>query len=679
MTEFAASDNLLAELPVPQANRLRMIEAACRRISAARFPSKAFAAEAEELSRQLAEEPGAAGRAISAKTMTRLYYKWRKAGEKIEALLDGRMSELNRNRARTSSAAFRAHLALLATRHKRCLRSAVRELYKEWRSCKTIPGYEGCNHTPGMELPAGWSYDNLVRLMPAREELAVVTEGVMSAAGYLAQTRGTREGCWPCSHVMFDDVWLDLLAVGYDETGKLQLNRPLQLGCLDYYTGRRLCWGTKIRTKREDGTSAQLNSDEMLFLLCDFLYNVGYSPRGTKLVVEHGTATLSAAVAKQLELLTGGLVTVTMSGRPGIRQVGEYEGCAAGNPRFKASLEVWHSLLHNHMDHYATHTGRNRTEPEALWGLRKFEESMLAKAGQLPPAQALALFPLAPRLGELCDDLAKLVVQINTRTEHNLEGWEACGFTCYEFSLNGVDGWRDISTLDPAAAQLAATMATSNPSLMRERKLSPQEAWEREIAKPENRLIRFTAAECVALMGAHRKFNLTARGGVFEIKAKSKHHEQLIFDACVKDSTGRERLLPAGGGYFGILNPLNRNLFILDERDRVLGEAPLRSRFSHADELARLREFGRVQHLRAEQLAHAEALAAEDISAARVRRDYNQRVLDGQPVDALGLADAETLQAPRRRPAKRRREYVPLPEPEGLGLADSYDPTYFNP
>lgn len=63
----------------------------------------------------------------------------------------------------------------------------------------------------------------------------------------------------------------------------------------------------------------------------------------------------------------------------------------------------------------------------------------------------------------------------------------------------------------------------------------------------------------------------------------------------------------------------------------------------------------------------------------QTRRDYNKRIIDGEPFDPLGLSDAETLQAPSKRPAKRRREYVPLPEPEGLGLADSYDPTYFNP
>lgn len=680
MTHDGPTDLMLDDLTPDDATRVRLIERTCKWLLDQTYPTKHFEQAAVDLTARLRGLKGPAGRAVSAKTLTRLYYRYKAAGCRWQSLLDGRSSTANRRKARTANKAFRAHLALLATRHKRCLASAVRELYEEWENCKPIPGYEGLNYEPGIPLPSGWSMDNLLRLMPDRKALSIVTQGVRAAANDLRQAYGTRAGGWPCSYVMFDDVWLNILATGYGEDGKMQLGRPLQLGCLDYYTGRRLCWGTKIRTKREDGTSVQLNADEMLFLLCDFLHNVGYSPRGTVLVVEHGTAAISEAVKDQLALLTNGLVRVERSGMQGVRQAGAFPGRAVGNPRFKASIEVWHSLLHNYMDGYATQTGTNRTEPEPLWGLREECNDLLKKGGQLAPERDLALMPYAPSLRELADDLTRLVGQINNRSDHELEGWEACGFTRLEFSLNGRDGWAPLDSLDPQAAAMAKAMALGNPALLRTRRLSPQEAWELSLRDPVNKLIRLSAAECVTLMGAHRKFKLTMRGGAFKIKDSSRHHEQLLYDACVTDARGNERILPAGGTYFGVLNPFNCNLFILDDRDRVLGEAPLIHRFSHTDEAARLREFGRVQHLRAQQLASAELLAAPDTAAMQTRRDYNKRIIDGEPFDPLGLSDAETLQAPSKRSARQRQtKYVPLPEPEGMGLPDSYDSTFFNP
>lgn len=678
MTHDGLTDLRLDDLPLNDATRVRLIERTCQWLLLQTCPTKLISQAASELSALLSSLSGPAGRPVSAKTLTRLYYRYKKAGNRWEALLDGRSSTANRRKARTANKAFRAHLALLATRHKRCLASAVRELYEEWKNCKPIPGYEGLNYAPDMPLPSGWSMDNLLRLMPNRKALSIVTQGVRAASADLPQVFATRAGGWPCSYVMFDDVWLNILATGYGEDGKMQLGRPLQLGCLDYFTGRRLCWGTKIRTKREDGTSVQLNADEMLFLLCDFLHNVGYSPRGTVLVVEHGTAAISDAVKKQLALLTNGLVRVDRSGMQGVRQAGAFPGRAVGNPRFKASIEVWHSLLHNYMDGYATQTGTNRTEPEPLWGLREECNDLLKKGGQLAPERALALMPYAPSLRELADDLTRLVGQINNRSDHELEGWEACGFTRLEFSLNGRDGWAPLDSLDPQAAAMAKAMALGNPALLRTRRLSPQEAWELSLRDPANKLIRLSAAECVTLMGAHRKFPLSMRGGAFKIKDSSRHHEQLIFDACVTDARGNERILPAGGTYFGVLNPFNCNLFILDDRDRVLGEAPLIHRFSHTDEAARLREFGRVQHLRAQQLASAELLAAPDTAAMQTRRDYNKRIIDGEPFDPLGLSDAAVVKKARK-PAPKSSLPPLLPEEDDLGLPTSYDAPTFLP
>ncbi len=47
-----------------------------------------------------------------------------------------------------------------------CCRRAIRSLYDRWYNCEQIPGYLNENLEHKTPLPIGWSYQNLVRLMP---------------------------------------------------------------------------------------------------------------------------------------------------------------------------------------------------------------------------------------------------------------------------------------------------------------------------------------------------------------------------------------------------------------------------------------------------------------------------------------------------------------------------------
>ncbi len=669
----------LDDLPLPLATRCRLIVAACEKIDAAEKTSHAFAPVAVELSANLAGLQGPAGRVVTAKTMERLFYRWRNGGRKWQAIIDGRTATANAKAALTAQPRFRAHLAMLAGKHKRCMRSAIEELFTEWRTCVAIPGYEGMNYQPGMPLPHGWSVDNLLRKMPSKQALTVMRQGVGAAADLLPMVYSTREGCWPCSHVMFDDVWLDVLAMGYDERGRMQLGRPLQLGCLDMYTGRRLSWGTKLRTKAEDGHSLQLNSDEMLYLICDFLATVGYSRRGTTFIVEHGTAAISKEVEAMLAMLSHGCIKVERSGINGARQVGAFEGRGKGNPRFKAELEVWHSLLHNRMDGVLTQVGKNRIEPEQLHGIRKATEQLIKAGETLPPDRALLLAPYAPTLAELTSSLVQTVGAINARTDHALEGWEKCGFMVPEFSMTGQAPWTALHAMPAETQPMVQAMVSVRPELYRLRRMSPHEAWVSSLRQPGNELVRFTPAECVALMGAHRKFKLTARGGAFKLDSRARHHEQLLFETAVIDGYGNRRELPAGGEYWGVFNPFSQGLFVLDAKSVVLGAAELMHRVPHHDEAAKLRQFGQVMHRRTEALAAIDNMVAPLTAEAQARRAYNADVLAGKPADPLAIADARALaNAPR---VQRKALAAPLFTPPLLddsGLADSYDNGTFN-
>lgn len=679
MKNDLAPDLRMDDLPVPDATRLRLIEAACRWVDIQVAPTRSMEQAATELSARLAVLVGAAARPVSAKSMERIWYRWKRAGRSWQALVDRRTVAANRCGARTAQRSFRAHLAMLASKHPRSLRGAVRELYEEWRSGASIPGYEGMNYAEGLPLPDGWSEDNLLRCMPDKASLKIMTQGVRAGADTLPQVFATRAGCWPCSHVLADDVWLDVEVLGYDEHGQMQLGRPLQLGLLDLYTGKRLCWGTKLRARREDGTRTGLNGDEMLCVLCDWLVNVGYSPRGTTLVVENGTATVSREVADMLALLSGGKIRVEYSGKQGMKQVGAFGGRAVGNPRHKAELESWHNLFHNYLDAYITQVGKDRREPEKLWGVREETKKMLRAGETLPAERALLLAPFVPTMAELCDKLPQVVQAINNRTDHNLEGWAECGNTTLEFSMTGQQGtWHDVAALAPDVRAMAQTLALSKPELVRERKLSPNEAWEKSLSTPENELVRFTPAQVAALMGVARKFALRQKGGAFKLDSRSRHHRQLLFAAEVRQDPRHERgqMLPPDRQYYGIFNPLNEMLLVLDERDRALGFAPMINRASHVDDAARLREFGRVMHARTEELARVENMVAPLTAEHAARLEYNKAVRQGRAVDPLGLADEKTLRLahkPSPKPA-RALAYVPTEEPD---LPDSYEDTPF--
>lgn len=666
----------LDDLPLADATRVRLLEETCKWLAVHAKPSSAFGEAAVEVSARLLGLDGPAARPVSEGSMRRFYYSWINAGKSWRALVDRRTIAANRARVRTAQPAFRAHLAMLAGRHKRALTGAIKELYKDWREGKTIPGYEGCNYKPNMPLPSGWSVDNLMRCMPDKRALTMTRQGVRAAAAMLPQVYSTRAGGWPLSRVMFDDVWLDCLAQGYDRAGQVQINRPLQLGALDYFSGMRLSWFTKLRTMGADGSSLQLNEDEMLFLLCDYLLNVGYSRRGTTLVCEHGTAAISREIEDMLSMLSNGCIKVDRSGITGLQQVGAFGGRGVGNPREKASLESWHNLLHNSMDSELTQVGKDRREPEALWGIRKKAEAMVKAGQKLNHDASLYLSPFVPTLAELGEKLVQVVGAINNRTDHDLEGWQECGFSTLEFSMTGNANWTRLEDMPEEMAAVARALAAQNPALLRERKLSPLEAWTRSYDKAD--IVRFTPAECVALVGTKFKFKLTPKGGGFHLNSTKRHHRQLIFETSVTTSDGFTRELPYGPQYFGILNPLSETLFVLDGKERVLGVATPTRRFCHTDEAARLREFGRVQHRRAEELARVGNIMAPDTADMQTTLSYNQQVLDGKPTDPLAKADARVLRKLSNKAETRQQEaalaYSPKPS-GGLDLPDDYSDT----
>lgn len=697
----------LDDLPLADAARVRVLLGAVKWLEAKISPTKHMAEAAEAATARVAGlcnadgSPSPAARPISKKTMERYYYAWKggkknKKGRKVaepgtwQCLLDDRVTAANRKEVRTAQPCFRAFLARLYAKHRAAAMSAIRELYDLWENCQSIPGYEGLNYARGMSHPEGWSTENLLRCMPRARSMKLLREGVRAAnAEDMPHMLTTRAGGWPCCEVYFDDVWLDFYALGYNEAGTYQAARPLQLGCLDGYTGRRLCWGTKLRTTQPDGKhSVGLKAEEMIFLLCDYLANVGYSPRGTVLVMEHGTAHLPERIKEKLFIMTDGLIRVEEGAIQGAEQPGSvFGGSTGGNPRRKARLEEWHSIQRNYMDAIPSYSGHDRKEPETLQPLLKYQEKLIKESEKLALTedQREYLLPVLPSLADVTNLLARVVTAINCRTEHAMEGWEACGFTVQEFAADGRTGWCPLAKLDTHTREFALACAARGTRQFRARRMSPQEAWELSTTQPGNELIRFTPQQVVELMSAFKPEPLPkVRGGFFHLKAKSLYHEELIYQARVITCDGMQRELPLyekGKSFFYFFNPSDQACYVQDERGVVWGRAILYNRAPMVDEVAKAKAMGQAERRRAERLAQARAIVAPELAEQEITRLHNAAVLDGAPVDELGRLDAAHMRRIGSRkaapPAPALVDSLPAEEFAGFGLPDGYDePTF---
>lgn len=684
------------DFPPPETARILALMAACKWLELQPAPTKCFAQAAAEVTEYVATlvlpdgSPCVSSRPVSPGSMQRYYYDWKngkdnKAGRQVAppgswlCFADARLVAVNRKGVRTADRRFRAHLALLLARHPQCATSAIHELWRAWDEGRPIPGYEGLNYRRGMTRPDGWSLENLLKKMPRARKLAIVRKGIRAAAADLPQLRLSRIGAWPGAEYGIDDVWLDVEVTGYDEAGKLQIGRPLQLGVLDFFTGKRLSWGTKLRTKREDGTSVGLNSDELLWIICDLLGNIGYSPKGTVLVMEHGTAHLSDELKDKLFQITDGLVRVEEGSIQGTVQPGSvYGGRGAGNPRRKAMLEEWHSILHNRMDGIATFTGHDRNEPEKLWGIREYQKKLLKRSATLPAEQRELLIETAPSLADLSNMLINIVGEINHRTDHHLSDWAECGFTTLEASLDG-KSWSRLDLMDPDMREVIKATAAVNPKILRQRNLSPQEAWDLSTSLPENRLIRLSPAQIMQLLLAQKPKKLPQiKGGYITIEDHRTYHAKLLYESVVYTEEGLERELAIGPAYNYIFNPFNQDLYILDNRWLPIGVCHCTKKVSFVDQAAKLRALGRVKHRLAEREAEARAIVAEDRAEQETIRQHNAAVLAGEPMDALARLDARQLRKASRPVPMPVPASIPPPEEfEGSGLADGYgDPTF---
>jgi hypothetical protein len=524
-------------------------------------------------------------RGFSAVRLGTLYGAWLKSGRDESVLVDRVRDGTAARHREALPEAFVQYWMGLCERHQRSSAAAYRALLNQWQRWRmgdakaALPGYV---RPPAAEessrIPAGWSYGNLSRRAPSKFELLVSRQGRAAASGVLPLVYTSRKDLWVGSHYLFDDLWHDHM-VNVLDTRKT--GRPLEFHALDLKSACKFAWGMNVRTEREDGTSVGLTERAMRFLLAFVLGEFGFSPRGTVLVVEHGTAAIREDLERLLFDATAGKVKVSRSGMQGAAaHAGQYPGRSKGNFRFKAALESLGNLIHNEMADSLLIPGQTglsvERRPEQLHGLLKHNDALLAAFAAMleekPELAQLIRFPLL-EFRQFQALAVEVYDRINRRTHHHLEGWEQ--------------------------------LCVPDTVTMRMRRLSPWEVW----TVGRKQLHRLAPEQVALVLGPDIAEERRLGGTFWEIQDKEVSVDPLRFEGSPA--------LRSGCTYATVLNPFQPDrLFCFDARGRLLATCPRIWTVSRADEEAVKRQMGRAAHLEKELLA---PVAARGLAMARKR------------------------------------------------------------
>lgn len=604
----------------------------------------AWTREFENIGKPLTKAFGEVGGRMGcdATTVRRKYYAWVGAGHDFRALVNRAKIPAKRN----LPAEFVAYWRSLCERNQRKCKPAYRALVAAWRSGMQIPGYEG-SIEPRNELPRGWDYSNLMRYKPTKLELAVMRQGSAFAKALAPQVFSTRVGLWPTSHLMFDDVLHDNFVMFRGRPV-----RVIEIGALDVFSGMRISWGTKPRFEREDGTMDGVKESLMRFILASVLWQHGYdTERGTVLMAEHGSAAIRERIERLLFDRCGGKIRVSRSGITGEHQhvAGLFKGRGMGNFRFKAALESSHNLIHNELAMLPGQTGMDvARRPEELAGLLRYSED-IAKAAMLLPADRRKLLALPlhdyytgflPILGDVYDIINRRGEDPD-RFDHELEGWEAMGFTVTEYRLSaaarqwlGPDEFLRLPAPEQAAI---ARFAQADPATYaRTRKLSPREVWQMH-----RRSLRPVPAFVISeILGHDMAREVRASTGYIEIRDADVSAEPLLFEARVTDEHGAESELRDGEKYLAFCNPFAPDqLFLHDARLGHIGVAKRVRRVSRLDPVALAEAHARAAKRTKDLLVDVRARHAEFTRERTEMMENNADVIEGRRMPAEAQAE----------------------------------------
>lgn len=507
----------------------------------------------------------------STRTVRRLHGQWMAGGCDPAALIDRRLSP-DRTRCAVSPE-FVEYWKAKCEANARKSSPAYRDFLREWRSGAPIPGV-GPEVSRLGPLPAGLSRQNLRRHAPSTFELKAARVGRTAAASFRPLNYTTRVGLEVGREIMFDDMWHDFQVV---VIGQRRPCRLLQLHAHDVFSACQFARGIKPRIEDpESGKSVGLRAGDMICLMAHTMESFGYHPDGTRLILENGTATLSQADLDLLADLTGGKVTaIFASMQSAAAFAGQYGGRGKGNFRLKASLESSHNLIHNEtagLLDFPGQTGSNSriNAPEQLAGQQAALDFLQRAIAALPPRVAAELRLPFIEASKAIWAIEEVMERINSRTDHDLEGWIEAGLTTIDYQLPGGITVPALQVAQLPPDKRAAIEAVAQPVA---RRMSPREV----LDAGRSKLIRFRPEQTARLL-----VGVCGR----EVKV-GKNRLITVEDAELSPSPIRylAHTRNEGDVYRAVLNPYNlQHAHLFDAGNRWVGTAKLWHAVSRVDE-----------------------------------------------------------------------------------------------
>jgi hypothetical protein len=555
----------------------------------------------------------------------------------------------------------------LCERNQRASRPAFRSLlFDHYYQEKPIPGvgtwrdvwrlqHEGQDPPAAMPkappLPEGWSERNLMRYLPSRFELEAARIGRGAAARYRPLVFSTRAGLRPGQFYMFDDVEHDI-KVNFLGVNRRAM-RPLELCCLDVFSGAKIAYGCKPTIEGDDGAKQKLKEREMHFLLAYVLTELGYLADGTTLMVEHGTAAIREPLEQILSDLSAGKIKVERSGlfmgaipkdkranpfvgyKGAAAFAGVFESRAIGNSRFKAALESHHNLVHNELAALPGQMGKDRDHaPEELHGRGRYNDALINAALALPPERAALLRYPFLEYHQFLSILDELYKRIDARTEHELEGWVEAGLVAHEFRVSDGSDWLPLAVVEqlPEEQRRAVEAVACAPGHGRVRRLSPGEVWRRGRAD----LVKLPGYCVPLILGDALGREVKISGSLIEFEDQELGPGQFRYLLDYVTPEGHPGRLLGGETYLFHVNPFNpREIYVSRAGAKAgafLGTCQRWEAPSKDDVDALHRQMGAARKMEAELLAPVARRGAELIRRRIEMHQHNAGVLAGAAI-----------------------------------------------
>ncbi len=522
--------------------------------------------------------------------------------------------------------------------------------YRRWLNgdaAAALPGYLACPKPNGKGVPEGWTEGNLRRIgnrVASDYSRKLIQIGPKAASQLSAPILTTREGIEAGQVYVFDDSKNDFKVLFRGRACDLW-----SLHALDLASGCNVMRGYKP-SLNDEGAREHIREREMLFLVVALGTTIGFCPRGAVLVCEKGTATIRRRDEEILHYIWPEFFDVQRGpagGGPGISAL--LTGPEGGNPRWKAPLESWHNIIRNASGSMLDFPGQTGSlarvnDPEGIERLAAMDEALYRAAQLLPPERAQQLqFGLMSSFDALAA-LDALIEVINTRRDHNLEGWRRCGHFIQAFRMAAhlpPIASSCLPSLPAALQQQIQVNIAANPRLLCELALSPREVFTAGTAKTKFR--KFTPGQASMLLGAVEGDERPVKNGLLAVNVPEvEPDEPLRYGPLLRDLNGGDLALRNGDKYCVRVNPLMPEAaFVYDSRGGFLGLAPVWGRVGRLDQEGLQRAFATKRKALAHWTAQARQLAAPLTARADAIAKHNNAVIAGAAA-AAALMDEET-------------------------------------